>query len=51
MQFVEHRRNADMHIVQKILDLLKKIGLLRVSGSTGTYKSAKDSGYKPPQSF
>ncbi len=32
----------------KIVNFLKSIGLLRVSGSAGTYKSSKDAGYKPP---
>jgi len=35
-------------MIKKIIDFLKKIGLLRISGSAGTYKSSKDKGYRPP---
>jgi len=37
-----------MNIIQKILDFLKKIGVLKVSGTASTYKSSKDEGYQPP---
>ncbi len=37
-----------MDFIKKIIAFLKKIGLLQVEGSKGTYKSSKDEGYKPP---
>lgn len=37
-----------MEIIKKIVEFLKKIGLLRVKGRAGTYKSSKDAGYQPP---
>jgi len=37
-----------MQIIKKIIEFLRKIGLLRVKGSAGKYTSSKDEGYKPP---
>lgn len=37
-----------MNIIKKIIEFLKKIGLLKISGNAGTYKSSKDKGYQPP---
>lgn len=35
-----------MNIIKKIVEFLKKIGLLKVGAEVNTYKSAKDAGYK-----
>ncbi|MCX7881088.1 MAG: hypothetical protein N2482_01060 [Patescibacteria group bacterium] len=35
-----------MKIIKKIIDLLRRLGILKVGGEVNTYKSAKDSGYK-----
>jgi hypothetical protein len=35
-------------MIKKIIEFLRKIGLLRVRGNAGTYKSSKDKGYQPP---
>ena len=37
-----------MNIIKKIIEFLKKIGLLKVEGNAATYKSSKDAGYQPP---
>ncbi len=35
-----------MSIIKKIIEFLKRIGVLKVGGEVNTYKSAKDKGYK-----
>ncbi len=35
-----------MKFIKQIIEFLKKIGLLKVEGSKGTYRSAKDEAYK-----
>lgn len=37
-----------MNLLKKVIEFLKKIGLLQVSASGGTYKSSKDKNYQPP---
>lgn len=37
-----------MELLKKILEFLKKIGLLQTEASAGKYKSSKDEAYKPP---
>jgi len=37
-----------MEIIRKIIEFLKKIGVLKVGTSSSTYKSSKDAGYQPP---
>lgn len=37
-----------MTFIKKIVEFLKKIGLLKVGVSSATYKSSKDAGYQPP---
>jgi len=34
--------------INKIIEFLKKIGLLRVEASKGKYRSSKEEAYKPP---
>ena len=41
-------KEQNMNFIKKLVDLLKKLGFLKVSGSAGAYKSSKDKGYKPP---
>jgi hypothetical protein len=38
-----------MSIFQKIIEFLKKIGILKAGGEVHTYTSSKDEGYKPPE--
>ena len=40
-----------MNIIKKIVEFFKKIGLLRISGHAGTYKSSKDKNYQPSDSL
>ncbi|MFH0864474.1 MAG: hypothetical protein V1858_05315 [Candidatus Gottesmanbacteria bacterium] len=35
-----------MNIIKKIIEFLKKIGVLKAGGEVNTYKSSKDKGYK-----
>lgn len=37
-----------MNIITKIIEFLKKIGVLKVGTSRASYKSSKDAGYQPP---
>lgn len=37
-----------MSIIKKIVEFLKKIGVLKAGVETNTYRSSKDKGYKPP---
>lgn len=37
-----------MQFIKKIIEFLKKIGLLRVEASKGKYTSSKDEAYQPP---
>ena len=37
-----------MEFIRKIIEFLKKIGLLRMEASKGKYTSSKDEAYKPP---
>lgn len=35
-----------MELIKKIIEFLKKIGILKVGAEVNTYKSSKDAGYK-----
>lgn len=37
-----------MQVIKKIIEFLKKIGLLRTKASAGKFTSSKDKAYKPP---
>lgn len=37
-----------MDLLKKIIEFLKKIGLLRTNASAGKYTSSKDDAYQPP---
>lgn len=37
-----------MQFIKKIIEFLKKIGLLKAEASKGKYTSSKDESYKPP---
>jgi hypothetical protein len=37
-----------MNIITKIIEFLKKIGILKVGTSSSSFKSSKDAGYQPP---
>lgn len=40
-----------MEFIKKIIEFLKKIGILKIQGSASTFKSSRDPGYKPPDPF
>lgn len=35
-----------MSLIKKIIEFLKKIGVLKIGGTVKTYKSSKDKGYQ-----
>lgn len=35
-----------MQLIKRIIEFLKKIGVLKTTASAGTYKSSKDKGYQ-----
>ncbi|MCX6731965.1 MAG: hypothetical protein NTV98_00300 [Candidatus Roizmanbacteria bacterium] len=37
-----------MNIITKIIEFLKKIGVIKVGATSATFKSSKDAGYQPP---
>lgn len=37
-----------MNIFTKLIEFLKKIGVLKVGVKGSSYKSSKDAGYQPP---
>lgn len=37
-----------MQLIKKIIEFLKKIGILKMEASKGKFTSSKDEAYKPP---
>jgi len=37
-----------LELLKKLIEFLKKIGLLKMDVKASTYKSSKDEGYQPP---